>query len=239
MYAHHKLINIVEKLGYLGFNKADAVGICQGITMRWIEACLGHEEDIFNQRITRMLSTPDLAGEIKRLQKKMHNNPQNRLTPDELDLLDMQAFVESVVIYHLPQQYRTLFNRPLSQDDTRLLSFFAASKQTEDSGGLVSVYSECGIYTQQEIQTYLDELAQAIDEAQCPAETNIGLRLTNHNHAIGLIYNTSSKSWALMNINTWEPPLDSPRPPLALTSAELAVQILQGFNCFFMSAMNA
>ncbi len=70
----------------------------------------------------------------------------------------------------------------------------------------MTVYSEPMIATDEEIQAYLRELAQAIQDAEYPQ--TVGFILSEFTHSMGLSYNPTSNEWRFLDINRM-PPLTS------------------------------
>ncbi len=180
-------------------------GICRGISIKWIESILTHDETAFTQRMHRILHDDQLLEKINQAKEKVRQHQQ--ISSDEQELFNTLAFFDNIMLYLLPDMYTDLFGISRTQQDIVSISEFAASENTEIHGGLRAIYDESGIYTQEEIKNYLTELAQAIDEANCPTDTEIGFILSSHDHAIALSYNPSSRLWRMMDINQYKEPM--------------------------------
>jgi len=195
MSIHASLISLSKAFGY------HEEGCCRGVTMRWIESCLLHDEDKFHRRLMKIDSEgKSLVGNIGKVKKKVQQ--QEKLTAEDEELLEILAFYESLELYHSPEKFHALFNAHYFQGDMASVSCFAASSEINGLGGLTKIYSEPGIYTANEIKTYLDEFETAILQSDCAAEDVITMILGNVNHTIGLSYQ-KGKGWKLMDINQY------------------------------------
>lgn len=217
MTIHDLLIDLLVKLNYT----ADRNGCCHGISWRWLEASLLGEEKIFDERIRRIFATKtNIIHGLNALPAKKGKD----LTHEEQHLLDISAFLNSLILYQEPMSYFPLFNQNLNQQNIEAIANFAASKAIQSRGGLAIVYSEAMIYTVAEIAHYLNDLAQIL-EKNCPYPNQaVALELMNQNHTMALSY-TRGKGWRFMDINQYPTKGFSPRD-----TTRLAHKIVTGFT---------
>ncbi len=200
MYFHTSIIDLGQTLGYYSIND---IGTCCGFTLRWIEACLLGEEAIFNRRIERILTAikdPDLLKKINTVKEKMAVGEV--LTTEDNEWLDLFAFYGSMALYQEPSRYPQIFNALYSQYDIDHVSKLAGSEKILKLGGLSTIYSEFGIYTQVEIQDLLEQFSTALTRSNYSRDAWVGFILTNQNHAVGVMYQRDSNLWKFKDINT-------------------------------------
>ena len=178
MSVHDQLIQAYTQLGYN--NHSD--GICRGTTIRWLEACLLGEEDVFLQRIEHILS----------------NNV--------IDRLDILAFFDSLHLFQSPDQNTALFQVNYDQAYINAISLIASSDKIVEAGGLTPISLSINNYIPQEdtIIAFLNDLGKTIDSLVLPPPEITALLLSGCKHSTGLTYNTAS-GWTYMNINTYPP----------------------------------
>ena len=194
MGIHRQLIRVYTKLGY----RNDQAGICHGMTIRWLEACLLNEENIFFQRIADIISDDALVLSIDRVQKKKGLN----LTQEDWALLDILAFFDSLHLFQNPNESSSLFQKNYNQMNIEAISLIASSDKILVSGGLIPINLSINNYSLHELMltTFLNGISQTIDALVLPPEKTITLLLTEERHTIGLTYNTTA-GWKCTSIN--------------------------------------
>ena len=202
---HTTTINVGASLGYL---EEDAGGICHGITLNWLMASMVNEGNRFEKRISKIVNDKYLIHKIELVRDKVRHH--GKLSNNELDLLEILSFYESIVLRQYRKKYTKISSTLGDKSDTKLeekISKFTSSKKLEAMGGFTTVYSESVIYTEDEIDGYLKSILQAINSINYKHGTVIGFILSSDAHTIGLNYNTSLKQWTVFNINTkkWPP----------------------------------
>ncbi|WP_148263575.1 ankyrin repeat domain-containing protein, partial [Legionella drancourtii] len=212
---------IVRKLSVsLGYRN-NTTGRCHGFSLRWIEACLLGEEHLFAERINTIVSGAEvLVNSIQTVKEKKGQD----LTKEDMTLLDVLAFFESLELYHSPSVHFSLFNASLGQLDIEELSYYASSDGIKSLGGLVRIYSEPGIYAKEEIKEYLDSLGLILESTYTASKEPLGIVLSSNNHTIALTYKPES-GWGFMDINQY--------PSLAFMIHEtdlLAERIIESFK---------
>jgi ankyrin repeat protein len=202
--AHWSLVNLGRKLGYTQEDR----GLCHGTALKFIEACLLNQQGKFISRINKIVDiakkTDNLDKLIHQAQKKLKNHEP--LTDDDSIYLEILAFYDSLILYHLPGKHQDLFNDSFTQYNADQISQLAASDALQEQGGLATTYSEPGIYTENEIKAYLNEIIT--NNERLNPGNNLGLILSNASHAISLSYQADTQTWILMDINQW-PPLET------------------------------
>lgn len=211
---HEKLIKLGVTLNY----QMNADGCCHGVTLKWLEACLLGETERFNARMEKILTEPDelLITKINDTRAKVKTH--EALNEEELHLLDILAFYEGINLYQSPSIHKAVFNQNLTQYDIDKLSFYASSLKIVDSGGLKTIYSEPGIYTEEEFIAYLEKLQCIFREEK----QSRGLLLSSHNHSIGLFYDAITDAWRVMDVNQW--------PSTTFSQLQIAKRLWKAFN---------
>ena len=198
--AHEALITLGIKLGYTQNDE----GLCHGLTIRWLEACLLDEQDKFITRINKIIETKHLGEQIQKAQDKRKKH--ETLTTDDLENLDILPFYDSLILYHHPDVHHQIFNQALGQTDIAPISQLAASDAIQAQGELSSIYSEPNIYTENEIKDYLNEIQTMMMNNEInPNKKNCFMTLSSPGHSIGLFYQPGDEAWTFMDINQWPP----------------------------------
>lgn len=220
------MINAYSLLGY----SKDKKGICHGFSLRWLEAALLQEEDLFNERVTYVAKSgeqlPYLINEVK-AKKGIALNHEDK------NLLEVAAFFDSVSLYQSPEKHHAVFNVKqantpfnldgLLQDDFTLISNYASSDKIQKLGGLTSIYSQSIIGTDKEISEYFLNLGKLLEETNINQDT-FAFKFGNTKHAMAMTY-TRGKGWRFMDINQY--PVKSLAP---LQTKELASLVRQGIG---------
>jgi hypothetical protein len=212
------MLELYHRLGY-----RQATGLCHGISLRWMEACMLGEEQRFHNRMEKMMLSPEeTAQSIREAKAKKGVN----LTEKDTDALEVLAFFDGLALFHRPDEYGSLFNEPkfLNQNDVELVSNFASSEKIRESGGLAKIYSHPGIYTKAEMKKYLDNMGNILQSVAASSKETIGILLSSGSHAIALTY-TSDQGWRCMDINQY------PSKPYDTKNTEPLVEcIVAGFS---------
>ena len=197
---HNQILAVGQKLGYYTTNYE---GTCNGYTLKWLESCLLDKEEEaqfeqFKQAIINAYQQNDIHEQVNRVKVKV--KCRALLTEEDLALLNLLAFYEAMALYQDPLKYRHIFNKTYSQHDVSSTSYLAGSKKIYEKGGLTTVYSEISIYSKIEIQNLLDQFEEVMDKTNYP-ENNIAFLVTSEDHAIGLVYQKTTRQWRLKDIN--------------------------------------
>jgi ankyrin repeat protein len=197
---YHDIFNFSKKIGY-----KIHLGICHGISLRWIEACMLNQEDIFIKRIERLLN-PRIDWDA-RIEAYKTNNLSSIGEGDKSELIDVLAFFDSLDLFQAPYIHQDLFGKHLTQNNIAPISTIASSDDIQDHGGLVEVLSCAHVLNQQELTKYLKDLQdifEKVDGNSQPHNT-YGIALSNHNHTIALAYTPEKRGWGFMDINQYPP----------------------------------
>lgn len=232
------LTSLREDLGYLLPEDS-----CHGFAIRWLEACLVGEENLFENRIKEIHSYGDsLIARIQEAQDK----EENQLTEEDKTLLDIQAFFDHMELQQSPNSYTSFFGRPFSQSDIESISDIATSDAMRSRGGLCKIYSHPGMYTKEEVTQYFDKLSDVLDNATSNSANECwGILIGEFYHTIAVTY-TPGIGWRFMD-NEQYPPLVFSKEETHLLAKEI-VEVLTakpsiphiGFNCsIFTVADNA
>lgn len=209
-------------LGY--FSERDAQGTCNGVTMAWISACMLGDEKPFQQRIQRITHETDKWTLPERINQAKEQVKQHQpLSEEEINLLEILAFYEQILLFQQPEQHVALFQANYTQQNIIAISQIVASKAMAAQGGLCPIHANMGLYTANELATYLERIAQAINASNLPIDCKFSFMLRGYEHAQSLSYDPTQQSWSLMNINQW-PPTDFSDP------LQLAEKIIAGFT---------
>ena len=180
------IIQLMRKIGLV----VEDGGICQGIAMMALQAYLqGHDEyKYFSER-------------LKKIKKKGPNDNYER--DDPRDWMDIQAFLQGIALYHLPDSYPVFSSdKPIFQFNIEEIAAVAQSKLTKERGGIRQVSSFSGLYIDDEIDKYLQSYQQALEERLTQVnrkESPCALLLGCYGHAIMLAYDVHHSCWYLQN----------------------------------------
>ncbi len=235
---HSLLTSSREDLGYLLPEDS-----CHGFAIRWLEACLVGEENLFENRIKEIHSYGDsLIARIQEVQDK----EENQLTEEDKTLLDIQAFFEHMELQQSPGSYTSFFGRIFSQSDIESISDIATSDAMRSRGGLCKIYSQPGMYTKEEVTQYFDQLSDVLDSAISNSSNECwGILIGEFNHTLAVTY-TPGIGWRFMD-NEQYPPLVFSKEETYLLAKEIVNALTVqptipyiGFNCsIFTVADNA
>lgn len=198
---HHKKINQVGyQLGYF----PDTDGICAGLALSFIEAELTNTIAIYQHIIDIICQNADESS-INDMRTAIENlsTKNNNLTAQDEQLIQVMAFFERIALYQFPYNYSDIFNQTIYQQHIEDISLIASSSEVENRNGMILLQHESIIYTQDEIIQLLNELASIFTNVKnnCIFDYKIGMRITNNIHAIGLVYDTASNQYSLMDSN--------------------------------------
>ncbi|HFK8638967.1 TPA: hypothetical protein ACG2L8_002286 [Legionella pneumophila] len=120
-----------------------------------------------------------------RLKKKSKN-----LSAEDQELLDIQAFFDSLDLYHTPYRHTELFGLASNSNQKNITfhSYLAASDKISALGGLTQVYSEALIPNEVELKHYLDELGFIMQAGSGLRKDILGVVLSSFDHAMEFYY---------------------------------------------------
>ena len=138
--------DVLKLYHYLGYD--DDSGVCHGFSVRFLESRLSGEEQIFDDRIEKIISySKDLANFDKLVtDAKTRVKNKEPLTDEDKEIFDILAFYDSLALYHTPDDYHDIFKTTYAQGNIEEISTLSASDSISKKGGLKQVYSESSIY---------------------------------------------------------------------------------------------
>ncbi|MBM4222918.1 MAG: hypothetical protein FJ161_03875, partial [Gammaproteobacteria bacterium] len=191
---HNVLILAGQKLGYPLNNK----GICNGYTMRWIEASLLKQQPKFFNRIDNIMLMHSLLS-------KEYTLEQLKQKPEWKNVLwDIKAFYESLFLYQNTELARSILAQYVNQYDIHVISSIAASDEIEKIGGIkrssILRYDE---FSKQGLSRTLELLKQQIKKSQYQEIVCFLLNGCSETglHLINITYYPATSSWQWMDIN--------------------------------------
>jgi ankyrin repeat protein len=213
---HDSVLNLCMAIGY----KQETIGLCLGISVRWIEAVLLNKRDDFERRLHKIETYGyKLAGILIEAERSNWTH----LSGEDLDeLINMRAFLDSLQLFQSPHIHQSLFGANLHQGNIETISQLASSDAIQAYGGLVKIYSEPRFYSPDELTKYLTDLSEIMDSSE--SDDPIGMLLSGESHTIALSY-VPHVGWRFMDINQY--------PSMSLKSSEtslLAGYILCGLH---------
>ncbi|CAM4459837.1 MAG: hypothetical protein LEGION0403_FIIPPAGN_01322 [Legionella sp.] len=210
---HLLLILLQEKFG---FPSPD--GSCHGFAVRWLEAYLVGEENLFENRIKEIHSYGhSLINQTQEIQDKT----EEQLAEEDKKLLDIQAFFEHMVLQQFPDFYTSLFGRLLTQSDVESVSDIITSDAMRSRGGLHKIYSYPGMYTKEEVKVYFDKLGDVLDSSTNNSSIERwGMIIGGFDHTVALSY-TPGVGWQFMDTEQY-PPLTLAKEETLLLAEEIA-----------------
>lgn len=221
MNTHNAVLTCFLELGY-----SNVKGVCHGISIRWLEACMSGEERVFHERLKRIEQIVSSGQDIVKLMDVVKEKKGKNLSAADQDLLDIQAFFDSVDLYHTPYRHTELFGLSSNSNYTNIAfhSDFAASDKISALGGLTQVYSQALIPNEVELKHYLDELGFIMQAGSGSRKDVLGVLLSSFDHTLALTYKPGN-GWGFMDINQY--------PPKVFKTEEtglLAKMIIKGLN---------
>lgn len=194
MPTHQSMLSFSEKLGY-----KHKSGCCFGFTIRWIEADILDEEELFHARVKHIeKKEATLARDIQTARAKKEKN----LTKKDKELLEIPSFFESLELFQQSQFYTPLFGVSQSQLNIEEISQVASCDKIIAQGGLKKIHSEVLFSSMKDLEKYLSELSQVLEQVTPKSHKPIGIILGNSDHAIGLTYRPQT-GWKFMNVNSY------------------------------------
>ena len=106
--AHEAILDLGIAMGYSTTIKNFRMGVCHGVAVSWMNACLIHEEAKFNRRIERIISEgSSLVQQMADVNEKV--KAKQPLTEGEDELMEMMAMYDSIALHQDPQEFPELF----------------------------------------------------------------------------------------------------------------------------------
>lgn len=204
MARHRSIINLGVELGYF----EDEKGVCNGVTLAWVEACFSGEEDVFNERVELIGSYDNTASfrqQINTIKEKAKQH--ERLSTQDMELLDVLAFFEKISLYQNSIGYKQLFDDTLGQHDQDKISTVVASDKVQAQGGITTLSSKASIYSVEELKQHFLAISSVITKASPSSNDEVSVLIRTSTHAMAVVYKTVptdkgiSGYWNFMDIN--------------------------------------
>ena len=201
MQAHNAIVELGKSLSYT----SEDAGLCQGISVSWMKALLIGQGEVFKARIERIIHDREIIiTQLRAVKQKVID--KTKLTPDELELLEIEPFYNSVFLHQKPEDFDGIFgNEVNTHDDITFISSFTQSQALEEANGLDEIYSQTNIYSNGEMNEYFSSMAKTINAIKPQLTEPLCFILGSSNHATSLSYDPKSKEWTFMDINQWPP----------------------------------
>ena len=237
MNTHKSLINAIKLLGY----SHEQARLCMGVTLRWLEACLLNEEKIFADRLKKIRL---FGPKLRSLMDNIIGKKEEASSLTALEIWDIFAFLESVIIYQNSSRYTSLFAKghSLSPYCFDAISEIASSDKIKAQGGLrIHDKNHTVMCDENELMAYLNDLMDVVEFSSSQAP--IGIMIFGIKHTMGLSYH-KDKGWRFMDINGYfydeNPEVVVSREQLMLYSSKSKEtdQSYFGANIFVTSAKN-
>jgi hypothetical protein len=216
------LIKLGKTLGY----EPNEAGLCQGISMKGMEAFLIGEYDVFEKR---RIMIQDLwkfckgdkqtINEIIKAAESIRDNARKTGTPitqtidvinnknqvikfDPEELTFIQHFFDAVDIYQEPDLYQHLFDSTSqgtpSQRQVELIAPLVMSKALQDQGGFVSPPDWRWLGGMFD-EDKMNKYCKLLDTMANEFEQDITFYLGSKIHASSLLYSSKDKTWILLD----------------------------------------
>lgn len=190
---NNKITHFMKDLGYLS---PQAPGICYGISAMGIQAIILSGEEGLHHFQKQIESVARIFESNKTDAKKIASEPA------------IASFLESIAIHQDSQLYAHLFKNPadISPLDPKILTetfqITAAKQPQHKSGQVLATVGLSGCYDFKELESHLKNLTKAFERT---SSSCFGIRVSNANHAIALLYNPKEKLWIRVEIDSSEP----------------------------------
>lgn len=215
MMKHSQLIELLQALDY----PIHEDGVCFGVAAMGMQAILACDVDTFQKRLAAIdkikLDAASFAAYIKRIEDK--RKKKIRLTAQELELSDLHAFLEGIVLYFKPYQFPYLFPKdavPKVQDIALTLSrglprqLVTVNDFQLSKGAVVPELQEIqvtkldskefvGLYTLESLTSYFKLLRPNPPGFKPP----VAFVLRSSGHALTVAYDCEKKCWQLIDVD--------------------------------------
>ena len=217
---HGSVVSHIKQLGYKGSDQ----GLCVGITHLWIQAVLSGKEENFYKRLQLISETINLKNKLTEIKTKIKKN--KTLTEAEQKLNELLPFLEGIELAQQSSEYKEWYGgQHVAPRHTETVAALIAPDAIQELGGITKLYSEPGIYNENELKQYLEDLSKILTTSN---RDDLAIALTSDDHRMGLRYNAKSNQWILVDPNMTLG--DKPLQPLVLDPSEIAAVIMQRFT---------
>jgi len=185
-------------------------GVCYGFSSTYLLARLANDLTTFTKRLNLILSYQEKnkLNELHEKINKLKEEIKNKKAPyiankEELDLLEVQAFFETIALQQRPDFFSKIYNRPAYQNFHKNSQLFLPKKldvnqeRKDKSKPQLQHASACAL-TIFELEIYFIELAKILDKSE---ENHFHALLNSGEHAMAISYDKRNQQWELMDIN--------------------------------------
>lgn len=181
-------------------------GVCDAFILMWVRALLTSKEDeaFFYQRLDRISkyteekSLENLKTEIDDIYTTQTKNLlKTNFTEEELQTVELRAFAEAIAIHTYELSF---INHNIYYDDLPNLLALTASKKNEEQRAQHNI-EHIGVLISNriELEHYFEALKTELMKLN--QDEIIAFRLTSHNHAVGLYFDSYSGKFHFLDSN--------------------------------------
>lgn len=198
-------MNVHEKVIIFGRNalglQLEKDGLCRGITMAFIESMISKEKELFLFFLEKISGDYKLAEKIRKAELNLKLGKS--LTVIERNYLEILPFYNSIVLYQSPENYYSLFNRYIKQNQIFQISKLASFLKNEKYNGLHAYNLSIGAYTKNELFNLLYELKEFLLNLNTEKNSDkvYPILVSSLNHATALTSQPQEKTWNFFDIN--------------------------------------
>lgn len=149
-------------------------------------------------------------------QAKEEAKARRGLSEQEKIYIDMQSFFEGLEMFLFPEKYKDAIGKRMRYLSEEEISRLVASKELEARKGLVEIYKEPRMDTEQELLEYFEGLRRIFLEAEevkeekkgdfkagppLPGQNELPIGIEGFHHYSGLRYNKDKDNWIFVDAN--------------------------------------
>lgn len=194
---HDDLVYLVKTLQY--DPNDDFLGVCYGYCMAWIYAVLSGDERIFYNRLNLI---GEYKKDFKQLLEKINSareKVKNKilLSREEKKILEIPAFIETVLLHLSPVSYRNVFNRYLNQSDIELIFKLAGPSSLANKELFSEIINHAMVGSKRRLLTYFNNLKCILNKSNSSYPITLG----SARHIVAIKYDKKIQSWIYSDIN--------------------------------------
>lgn len=206
---HAGLLNLYKQFGYDFTFK----GTCAGFAAMSAQSFLlrnkkGNDRVLLDRLLfaeENLKAGINIKDKFESLKQKRSPNETggkpNVLSKEEQDYfdkaLDLQAWLDGMVLHQDPYSYSHIFGQRLTQFNNHLIRQVTVSNEGEEEG-IVEVNQTLNVFNKDEMKNYFAALRKELDEKK----QDIALYMSSGHHAITVCYDHEKKGWMLYDANT-------------------------------------
>lgn len=213
---HQDLTTLMEEFGY----DKDMGGVCFGYCIMLAQSSLSKQEDKFFNRLNLIKSyykdsskdkeKPEhfksLKDAIEAVQNKVKPGHETyiknyKLTEQDIELLEIAAFMDGIILYLLPNKYNDLFAKKLLQENISEV-YNIVKSETLKSTELQIVQNKSYAYTKKSLEEYLEDLAKILRQK----DTDYPIIISTDKHGVYLRFDKNRNIWLYADTNNYANP---------------------------------